>query len=202
MICDLLLVRHGESEWNAVRRWQGQADPPLTARGENQARESVEALRKLGPFAQIVTSTLTRAAHTGDLIAEVLGVDAVRREQRIVERHAGPWQGLTRFEIDEQWPGYLDGDQRPDGYELDPSVVERSSAALLSIAGEHLGETLLVVSHGGVINALEKHQGEPWKRLDNLEGRWFQSDGKDLVPVGDRVRLGSWDQPSAGRAHN
>lgn len=174
----------------------------MTARGENQARESVEALRKLGPFAQIVTSTLTRAAHTGDLIAEVLGVDAVRREQRIVERHAGPWQGLTRFEIDEQWPGYLDGDQRPDGYELDPSVVERSSAALLSIAGEHLGETLLVVSHGGVINALEKHQGEPWKRLDNLEGRWFQSDGKDLVPVGDRVRLGSWDQPSAGRAHN
>ncbi|MEL6890085.1 MAG: histidine phosphatase family protein [Actinomycetota bacterium] len=200
-VCDLLLVRHGESTWNAVRRWQGQADPPLTERGEDQARAAVELLSRLGPFEAVVTSTLARAARTGDLLAQGIGVADVRRHVGLVERHAGPWQGLTRFEIDDRWPGYLDDDRRPDGYELDPSVVERSVAALVDIAGSFGGRSVLVVSHGGVINALERHQREPWKRLDNLEGRWFQSDGTDLVPVGDRVRLTTWDAPSVDRGY-
>ncbi len=200
-ICELLLLRHGESTWNAVRRWQGQADPPLTERGEDQARESVAGLRALGAFEAVVTSTLHRAARTGDLIAAGLGVDDVRRSEALVERHAGPWQGLTRFEIEDGWPGYLDDQRRPDGYELDPSVVDRSSASLAELASEFLGRSVIVVSHGGVINALEKHHGEPWQRLDNLEGRWFQSDGSDLVPIGDRVRLISWDAPSVDRGY-
>lgn len=200
-VCDLLLVRHGESEWNAVRRWQGQADPPLTDRGEQQARDAVDALWRLGPFTVVVTSTLARAARTGELLAEGLGVSDVRRSEPLIERDAGPWQGLTRFEIEDGWPGYLDDERRPDGYELDPSVVERSTDALLAIARGHLGSSVLVVSHGGVINALEKHQGEPWKRLDNVEGRWFQSDGGDLVPVGERVRLIGWESPSVDRGY-
>lgn len=200
-VCDLLLVRHGESTWNAVRRWQGQADPPLTERGERQARTAVDPLSVIGPFDVVVTSTLARAARTGDLLAEGLGVDPVLRHRGLVERHAGPWQGLTRFEIDERWPGYLDDGLRPEGYELDPSVVERSALALVEIAARYTGRSVLVVSHGGVINALERDRGEPWKRLDNLEGRWFQSDGADLVPVGDRVRLTSWDAPSVERGY-
>lgn len=200
-LCDLLLLRHGESTWNAVRRWQGQADPPLTDRGEDQARVAVDALSVIGPFDVVVTSTLVRAARTGELLADGLGLADVRRVQALAERSAGPWEGLTRFEIDERWPGYLDEDRRPEGYELDPSVVARSTAALVELAAEFRGQTALVVSHGGVINALERHQGEPWKRLDNLEGRWFQSDGSDLAPVGDRVRLTSWDAPSVERGY-
>lgn len=200
-LCDLLLLRHGESTWNAVRRWQGQADPPLTDRGEDQARVAVDSLAVLGPFDVVVTSTLVRASRTGDLIADGLQVVDVRRERALAERSAGPWEGLTRVEIDERWPGYLDEHRRPDGYELDPSVVSRSAAALVELAAEFRGRTALVVSHGGVINALERHQGEPWKRLDNLEGRWFQSDGSELVPVGDRVRLTTWDAPGVERGY-
>lgn len=200
-VCDLLLVRHGESTWNAVRRWQGQADPPLTERGEDQARLAIDALAAIGPFEVVVTSTLVRAARTGDLLAAGLGVASVHRHAGLVERHAGPWQGLTRFEIDDRWPGYLDDDRRPEGYELDPSVVERSALALVEIAAAYTGRSVLVVTHGGVVNALERDRGESWKRLDNLEGRWFQSDGADLVPVGDRVRLTSWDAPSVERGY-
>ncbi|MEM1333656.1 MAG: histidine phosphatase family protein, partial [Actinomycetota bacterium] len=189
MICDLLLVRHGESEWNAVRRWQGQADPALTARGEQQARDAVGRARALGPFEAVVTSTLARAARTGDLLAVGLGVPDVRREAGLIERHAGPWQGLTRDQIDEGWPGYLVDDRRPDGYEDDASVIDRAAPALRAVASAFRGSSVLVVSHGGVINALERRTGEAWRRIDNLEGRWFQSDGTDLLPVGDRVHL-------------
>ncbi len=197
-LTDLLLLRHGESTWNAVRRWQGQADPPLTPYGEAQAKQAAEPLAALGPFDVVVTSTLQRAHRTGRLLAASASIEFGDPHPGLVERSAGPWEGLTRFEIEEHYPGFLDDGRRPDGYEDDGSVVERAVAALLELARARNGSTVVVVSHGGVINALERNVGEAWKRLDNLEGRWFQSDGSDVVPVGERVRLLGWDSPSVG----
>lgn len=187
----MLLVRHGESTWNAVRRWQGQADPPLTERGEQQARRAGVAARDHGPFDAVVTSTLVRAHRTGELIAEGLELEMFEPDSGLSERGAGEWEGLTRVDIEAQYPGYLAEDKRPPGYELDPSVVARSMASLVRLAAEHPDTTLLVVTHGGVIHALERAvtDSSKWQRLDNLTGRWFSVDGDVIEAVGERIAL-------------
>lgn len=208
----LLLIRHGESTWNAVRRWQGRADPPLTERGEAQATAAAVSLSGLGSFDGVVTSTLRRAQRTGDLIAAGLGLGITGRIDELSERSAGEWEGLTRVEIEERYPGFLNAGGRPPGYEPDGDVVRRATSALLALAaGSARGHTaadaadpaspraspqartgaLVVVTHGGVINALERCAEENWRRLGNLEGRWFDVDAAHGVaaPVGDRVRL-------------
>src|SRR3546814_1711635 len=105
----VLLVRHGQSEWNATGRWQGQADPPLTDLGRAQAHH---AARSLGVVDAIVASDLQRAADTALIISGELGVGPVVLDEGLRERDAGEWSGLTRAEIERDWPGYL----RTDGH--------------------------------------------------------------------------------------
>lgn len=188
MTTSLFIVRHGESTWNAVRRWQGRADPPLSEFGERQARDAAIAVGRLGQLDGIVTSSLRRARQTGALIAEAVGIPLAEPMVELSERSAGPWEGLTRSEINERFPGFLSIGSRPDGYETDESVVDRALAAIDALATDWAGRRLLVVSHGGVIHALERHAGVEtgeWQRLDNLEGRWFHR--SDLVLRADRV---------------
>ncbi len=187
----LLLVRHGESTWNAVRRWQGQADPPLSERGEVQARRAAVTARLHGPFDAVATSHLQRARRTGSIIADELGIELLDPEHDLSERSAGDWEGLTRSEIERRYPGFLETGRRPHGYESDASIVERSRRALHRSSERHPGATLLVVSHGGIISALERvHIGDgQWRRLDNLTGRWFEMIDTEPVPVGQRVAL-------------
>jgi probable phosphoglycerate mutase len=180
----ILLVRHGQSEWNASGRWQGQADPPLSELGEEQA---VSAARALGIVDAIYASDLVRAHHTAELVAAQLGAD-VAVEPRLRERKAGEWEGRTRAEIDEGWPGYLEAGRRPTGYEPDDSVLDRVLAALDAIAATHDGD-VLVVTHGGVVRVVERHLGGDAEGLiPNLGGRWLEHDG-DQLKLGERVVL-------------
>jgi broad specificity phosphatase PhoE len=180
-----LLVRHGESEWNAIGRWQGQADPPLSARGREQAWL---AAQRIGAVDAIVASSLRRAFDTARIISEAIGVGPVVLEPDLMERHAGEWEGLTRAEIEAQWPGYLDAKRRPPGYELDEPLLERVHAGLARIRAEVPGDDLLVLTHGGVINALEASFGLDWQRVPNLGARWFVWDGAHYR-IGDRLHL-------------
>lgn len=192
MTTSLFIVRHGESTWNAERRWQGRADPPLSARGEDQARAAATALATLGRLDAVVTSSLNRARRTGELIARAAAIELGEPIADLSERSAGPWEGLTRAEIEIRDPGFLGSDLRPDGYEADESVVRRALAAIEMLAGAHPDRRLLVVSHGGVIHALERHTGAEsgqWLRLDNLEGRWFAHADGVLQASGPRVHL-------------
>jgi probable phosphoglycerate mutase len=180
----ILLVRHGQSVWNADGRWQGQADPPLSELGEKQA---VDAASSLGMVDAIYASDLARAHHTAALVAAQLGSDVVV-EPRLRERTAGEWEGRTRAEIDEGWPGYLETGRRPAGYEPDDSVLERVLAVLDDIASAHDGE-VLVITHGGVVRVVERHLGSDAEGLiPNLGGVWLEHDGTGLR-VGDRVVL-------------
>ena len=131
------------------------------------------------------------AHQTGELIATALALPLVSVDSGLSERSAGEWEGLTRAEIEERFPGYLADDKRPDGYESDASIVERSSRTLRRLAADDGDRTLLVVSHGGIIHALERANsgGDGWQRLDNLTGRWFEVRGEAIVPVGNRVAL-------------
>jgi probable phosphoglycerate mutase len=178
----VLVLRHGQSEWNALGRWQGQADPPLTALGEQQARVAGRLLAsECPPFEAVVTSDLDRARLTGETIAGIIGCPVHTLDPRWRENHAGEWQGLTPDEIRQQWPGYLDSNRRPPGFETAESTISRSLAALESIAADHPGACVLVISHGGVLRLLHDLLGGPDQRFPNLSGVWFERDGADDI---------------------
>lgn len=182
----LLLVRHGQSEWNADGRWQGQADPPLTDLGRLQARE---AARALGTVDAVWASDLQRAVETATIVADHLGVGPVVLDPDLRERDAGEFSGLTRPEISARWPGYLEGGRRPPGWEPDEALVARALRALRGIAGEVPGGDVLVITHGGLVYAVEQHLGAEFARLANAEGRWLEVGPGPGLRLGERVLL-------------
>jgi probable phosphoglycerate mutase len=181
----ILLARHGQSEWNSHGRWQGQADPPLSALGRKQAMLASE---RIGAVDAIVASDLQRAAETAFIISEALGIGPVVTEPLLRERNVGEWSGLTRAEIEVQWPGFLDDGTRPPGWEHDDALLPRIHAALDGIRQAYGDAEVLVVAHGGLMYALEREAELPWERLENLGARWLTIDD-DRVRLGDRVRL-------------
>ena len=182
----LLLVRHGESTWNADGRWQGQADPPLTDRGRDQARAAAAGL----PAAvdALWASDLERARVTAELLGAAAGCDEVVVDAAFRERDAGAFSGLTRTEIHERHPGLLpddparppgtegDGLVAPPGWEPDADLAARAwagierAAAALDAAG---ATTAVVVTHSGLIYAVERPLTGDRDRIANLEGRWL-----------------------------
>jgi probable phosphoglycerate mutase len=193
----VLLVRHGQSEWNALGRWQGQADPPLSDLGRAQARA---AAHSLGSLDAVYASDLQRATETAVIIAEQLGIGPVILDADLRERDAGEWSGLTREDIHERYPGYLPEDRhtafapekgtpkRPPGWESDGHLRARVLDALRRIHEAVPDGDVLAITHGGVIYVLEDHLGDPFHRLANGEGRWVEIDD-DKLALGDRVLL-------------
>jgi broad specificity phosphatase PhoE len=182
----LFLVRHGESTWNADGRWQGQADPPLSPLGERQAEAAVRGF--IEPIDAVWTSDLRRAARTAEILAAGLGIDSPRPEIRLRERDVGEWSGLTRAEIEERWPGYLEGRRSPSGFERDEDLRARAESAVLDLAHGAPEATLVVVTHGGVIRTLERGLGADSAPIPNLGGRWIRA-GAQSLELGDRQLL-------------
>ena len=166
----ILMLRHGQSEWNALRRWQGQADIALTDLGLEQARRAAD---KLGAFAAVASSDLMRAQMTAEIIAGSLGLSTLPPDHRFRETHVGEWQGCTAEEIEERWPGYLDSHRRPPGFEPDESIVARVSEALTDLAAAFPGGEVLCIAHAGVMRVMRRHLGVPDRRIPNLGGCHF-----------------------------
>jgi probable phosphoglycerate mutase len=145
----LVLVRHGQSVDNAQQRLQGQADPPLSDAGREEARGLAAALPR---FEQVVTSDLARASET----AEILGYPDAQRDERWREIALGEWQGrsLTDFE-DETAYSWRGGALTPSGGESWPEFVRRVGGAVDELVAA--GGTWLVVCHGGVVRAALSH---------------------------------------------
>jgi broad specificity phosphatase PhoE len=181
----LLVVRHGQSEWNAIGRWQGHADPVLSELGRRQAFLAAAAI---GAVDAIVSSDLSRAAETAAIIAQQLGVGPVVVDERLRERDAGEWTGLTKDEIEDRWPGWIEGKKRPNGFEDVASVVTRVLDAFASLHAASPGGSLLVVTHGGVIRALEKSHGRSGNAVTNLGGITVRVSASGHA-IGDRVAL-------------
>jgi probable phosphoglycerate mutase len=165
----ILVVRHGQSTWNADGRWQGQADPPLSALGIAQAEAAARAVAGVDA---IWASDLERAHRTATILAASRGLDVVA-DARLRERDAGEWTGLTRDQIEEQYPGALEERRRPPGFERDEQLIVRALAALRDLAAALAGGTAVAVTHGGVILAVERHHGVERTPVANLEGRWL-----------------------------
>ena len=164
---ELLVVRHGQSEWNAIGRWQGHADPSLSELGRRQA---AVAAGSIGAVDGIISSDLLRAAETAAIIAQQLGVGPVMVDQRLRERDVGEWSGLTDVEIRKGWPGWLESGRRPDGFEDVDSVLARVLEAFDAIHEASPGGSLLVVTHGGVIYMLAASLGAAATSVPNLAG--------------------------------
>ena len=157
----LYLVRHGETEWNRIGRWQGATDIPLSDLGRAQARLLAARLRDRR-IAAVYASQLSRALETAQILAAGLGAPAPTVDPRLRERGYGAFEGLTREECAERfprvWEQYL-ADRRvvPPNAEPQAQVTERITAAMLEIAAaaddRPDAEAILVVSHGGVIRS-------------------------------------------------
>jgi broad specificity phosphatase PhoE len=150
----ILLVRHGETEWNRERRHQGHFDSPLTACGIAQARAIGRRLARLPEalVAPIIASPQGRARHTAEIIhQELAGSPAPRFDARLREHSVGTWDGLTYDEIETRAPGVFDGDGDHQWYFRGPG--SESYAAFAKRVGQWLeeqGEALpvIVVAHG------------------------------------------------------
>ncbi|MGC4808581.1 histidine phosphatase family protein [Micromonospora sp. DT233] len=148
----LIVWRHGNTDWNAGDRVQGQTDVPLNDLGREQARASAPLLAALRPDA-IVASDLSRAADTAAALAALTGLP-VRTDARLRERHFGSWQGLARTEAAERYPDeyarWRAGDPDPGaGIESLDDLGKRVGGALQDAAAETPGGTIVVATHGG-----------------------------------------------------
>ena len=157
------LVRHGQTDWNAQRRLQGSTDIPLNDVGRGQASDAVSVLSG-HEWDAIVSSPLSRAAETADLIAAGLGLSVTRRVPELTERSFGPAEGL-------QAGPELDALRTPGGFrgaEGEDEAASRGLGALEALAEEFRGRRVLVVAHGTLIRvSLSRAIGRALQSIDN-----------------------------------
>ena len=157
MTTTFVLARHGETDWNRERRFQGHADVSLNEDGRRQAHALADALAEES-FAAAYSSPLRRALETADIVAARLGI-SFEASDGLMEVDVGSWSGLTTTEVERRFPegfsrwtetwagGWTDGETYD---ELGARVV----AELLEIARRHPGERVLTVTHGGPIRCV------------------------------------------------
>ena len=154
----IVAVRHGETVWNAEMRMQGQLDTALSARGRWQARRAAAALAHES-FDAVFASDLARAFDTATAIVAGRPLQ-ITTDAGLRERSFGIFQGSTYAEIDERWPAEAarwrahDPDFGPEGGETFRDFSERTVAAVTAIARSQAGRSILIVSHGGVLDCL------------------------------------------------
>ena len=155
----IIAVRHGETAWNVAARIQGQLDVGLNDTGRWQARRVGEALAG-EKISAVYSSDLGRAHQTAQSIAEVTGV-AVVPEEGLRERSFGIFEGKTFDEIHETWPDHAHNWRKripewepPEGGESLIQLRERVTRTLQGLAARHPGELIVVVAHGGVLDAI------------------------------------------------
>lgn len=153
MNTEIFLLRHGETEWNMAGRFQGQLDSPLTSRGRDQALQLGRILDQVlsdRPAPPLHVSPLGRTLETTAIVRQcVPALSAIVVEPRLQEVSTGAWDGLTQEEIEDGWPGILDGSNHynwyfrsPDGESMD-EALRRVQAWVAELNGP-----VVAVSHG------------------------------------------------------
>jgi len=155
----IILIRHGETAWNAERRLQGHLDIPLNAEGERQARLLAGALAA-EPLDLIVSSDLQRARQTAQAVATLRGMP-LQIEPGLRERCYGGFEGLLYSEIEQRFPAEFAAWQVRDVDAILPNgkncgetfrrFYERATGAILGLAQAHPGRSIAMVAHGGVL---------------------------------------------------
>ena len=186
---EILLVRHGETEWSRTGRHTGWSDPPLTKEGERQARAVGEALRDRS-FALVLSSPLQRARET----ARLAGFEPETGDD-LAEWDYGKYDGLTTPEIREQvpdWTIWRYGAAGGESVEQLAARADRVVAELLTVDGD-----VLVFSHGHFLRVLTAR----WLELAAADGRLFALDSGTLSTLGferEQHVIRSWNVPVSG----
>jgi broad specificity phosphatase PhoE len=153
---EVLVVRHGETDWNRERRWQGHGGPGLNERGRAQAHAVATRLTGV-KLTAIYTSDLPRAAQTASIIGKAVGLEPVP-ERGLREVDIGDWRGLTRAQVRQRNPaGYRRwrrGEAGWKGGETYDEMHARVVATLERLLKGHARGRILIVSHGGAVRAI------------------------------------------------
>lgn len=159
----ILLIRHGETAWNAVRRLQGHIDIPLNAEGERQAGALAQALagEAIDAIDAIVSSDLARARQTAQAVADQFDGATVQTDPNLRERCYGVFEGMLYSDVERQYPAEFalwqarDIDAvMPPGERVAESFRQfyaRSTSAIRDWAERYPGKTIVIVAHGGVL---------------------------------------------------
>ena len=185
---ELILVRHGETDWNRELRFQGQIDVGLNATGREQARRLADRLVQEGLSSELVSSDLMRARQTAEPAARRLHTP-VQADAALREQAFGVIDGLSVPEIQARhpdiWPRWkaFDPDYAPPGGESLRQFHARVIAALQALRDRHAGRTLVVVTHGGVLDMV-------WR---TATGQSLQGPRTCAIPNAglNRVRIGA-----------
>ena len=158
----LILVRHGETDWNAEGRIQGMLDVPLNALGLQQAQLVAQEIARIVDVADLASSDLVRTRETTNPIAEATAIEP-RFDARIRERNFGVWQGKTY----EEWRvldavgiaryNAGDPDYGPEGGETASQFLKRCVDAVTDLVLASDEKTLILVTHGGVVSSMVRH---------------------------------------------
>lgn len=179
------LIRHGETDWNVEHRYQGSTDIPLNDLGRKQVKWLADSMRDES-WDVIYSSPSMRAFDTAKAVAAAIGIDeeAIIRDRRLMERGYGEAEGLTLPEREAKWP---EGEW--PGLESWEEVAERTMKTLHSAVQDNLGKRILIVCHGGVINAIlatisEGEIGTGKTVIDNTSRTTLDVTG-DIWTIGD-----------------
>ncbi len=185
----VLAIRHGVTSWNAQQRWQGATDIPLTPEGADQAKRAAERLRaQHWRGTTVFCSSLTRSVVTAEVICAELGIPEPTSIPQLGERELGRWEGLSVDEVEAHYPGAIDAWTRgklagpPDG-ETDSQVAARFEAACRQIHSAVADSTgpALVITHAGVLHAVDKSVGVGYSKYGPLCGRWFDLTEEKMI---------------------
>jgi broad specificity phosphatase PhoE len=158
----IILWRHGQTDWNLANRFQGHSDIPLNSVGLYQVKQAAKVLRDLEPT-KIISSDLSRALTTASALGEVTGLEVII-DKRLRETDGGKWEGKTGAENRERdferFVRWIDGADEPAGEtgERRSEVAARASESVFSHLNElEIDERLVVVTHGGTARCLLGH---------------------------------------------
>ncbi|MBA3742374.1 bifunctional RNase H/acid phosphatase [Sporichthya sp.] len=205
-VTTLRLLRHGETPHTIEKRFSGtRFDPPLSERGQGQARAAADHIASLGGTDVIVASPLTRARQTAQAVADVLGLEVLIDED-LRECDFGDWDGLTFAEASaqagvalSQWLGTPE--MAPPGGESMVQLAARVAEAQLRILSAHVGKNVLIVAHVGSIKMLVREAlGAPISTIHRLQlapaslctVRWYADGNSAMHAFNETSYLGEW----------
>ena len=144
----ICLIRHGETDWNTLRKYQGREDTPLNKTGIEQIQRTADYLKK-SKWDEIISSPLSRAKMSAEIIRRETGLRGIHEEIDFIERDYGKISGMTYEEAKKIFP---------DGFheEFEPAekIQDRTINALMKWIEKFRGKNILIVSHGMVINSI------------------------------------------------
>lgn len=192
----IILIRHGETDWNAQTRIQGHTDIPLNARGRWQVQRLGAALADEGLCA-VYSSDLMRARATALAVAQASGGLDVQLATELRERAFGSFEGRTFPEIESRWPEAAgrwrarDPSFRPPGGESLQDFYRRCVMAVHELASPHEGQAVAMVAHGGVLDCL--YRAATGQSLD-APRTWTMANAgiNRLLRAGDALTLVGW----------